>query len=152
MRGFVASLRVSRKELLSAGITFIAYCVTYGVTHLMLPPYAALYPAAAVGVVCLFFGGWRLWPAVLFASLASGFAFAVPYPHLIAKALSDTLEATSGAWLLQRAAIDPIFRKYTDMFNVLSAGFLVSLFYPTIDGIARLLTGMPDFTTLWKDE
>ena len=130
----------TRKEWRIAALIFLGYYVAYGITQLSLPLYAAAYPAAAVALAGLFFGGLRLWPIVFFTSLISGFAFGVPYESLMTVAIADTLQAAAGAWLLRKAKIDPLFRKNSDMFSLMATVFLVAAIFPTLSSIAHIVS------------
>ena len=128
---------------------FIAYFVAYGATTVFAPANAALYPASAIAIAGLFFGGLRLWPVVLLASVAAGVSFGVPEAHLLTLAVSDVAAAIIGAWLLRKANIDPLFRKYGDMFGFMAAAAIASLVLPTIDALGRLSAGVPYASLYW---
>ncbi|MDB5237720.1 MAG: Two-component system, NarL family, capsular synthesis sensor histidine kinase RcsC [Parcubacteria group bacterium] len=139
----------TKRQWRVAALTFVAYYVVYGFVALTLPDAAALYPAAAVAIAGLFFGGLTLWPVVFFASLLAGFAFHVPYQHLMVIALADTLQGMTGAWMLRKMQVDPLFRRYTDMFGLVAMVLAVAVIFPSLDAISRLITGAPYASLYW---
>lgn len=139
----------SREEWLMGGLLFIAYFAAYGAVLFWAPPSAALYPGAAIALAFLFFAGTRIWPSILFASFAAGIAFGLPAGELFAHALASSLAALVGAWMLRRAHIDPLFRKYRDMFGFLMTVFSISFILPTFDVLTRLGTGAASLSSYW---
>lgn len=139
----------TRRQSGIAALLFVAYFVTYGLELLLIPANSALYPASAIAVAGLFFGGVELWPVVLAASIAAGFTFHVQEVHLFTLALSAVLQSVLGAWMLRKANVDPLFRKYSDMFNLMATAALTSLIFPTLDTLVRLLTGAPYQSLFW---
>ncbi|MDB5265874.1 MAG: Two-component system, OmpR family, sensor histidine kinase VicK [Parcubacteria group bacterium] len=137
------------QQLRVAAVFFVSYFVVYGLTATFAPPSAALYPATAIGIAALFFGGLRLWPFVLLASLTAGLAFHIPTAHLLTLAAADVVQALLGASILRKSNVDPLFRKYSDMFALIAMAGITSLVFPTLDAITRLSLGAPYTSIFW---
>ncbi len=137
------------QQLRVAAVLFVSYFIAYGLTVTFAPPQAALYPTAALAVAAVFFSLPRIWPFILTAGLVSGLAFDVPILHAVTLAVSDTLVGVLGGSLLLRANVDPVFRKYSDMFSVIGTIVLVSLIFPTLDALSRIITGAPFASLYW---
>jgi signal transduction histidine kinase len=137
------------QQLRVAAVLFVTYFVAYGLTVTFAAPSAALYPTAALAIVAVFFSLPRIWPFILLAGVVSGLAFEVPTLHMATVAVSDTLVGVLGGSLLLRANVDPVFRKYSDMFSVIGTIVLVSLIFPTLDAFSRIVTGTPFASLYW---
>ena len=126
-----------------------AYFLAYGASVHFFPADAAIYPASAVAIAALFFGGIALWPVVAVASLSAGIAFGVPYGHLITLASADTIQAIVGSKLLLETRVDPLFRKYSDIFGLMVMTLGTALIFPTFDAFGHLILGVPYFSVYW---
>lgn len=103
-------------------------------------PTLALHPGFAVAVGFLFFNDLRFLPFVFLAALISSIAGGAEIPEIGAHAVAATVMAGTGAWLLVRRNVDPIFRRDTDVLNLTWIIALISFAYPVANAIATLGT------------
>lgn len=135
--------RYSRQEWRIAGAVFASYLIVYELAAIFVPAVAPLYPASAIALAGLFFGGLRLWPVVYLAALLTAWRTGIPLPYLIVLPVAKTLAACVGAFSLRRARLDPLFRRYRDMFYFLAAIIITSLILPLLRVATDALLGVP---------
>ncbi|HWH07217.1 MAG TPA: MASE1 domain-containing protein, partial [Candidatus Paceibacterota bacterium] len=147
---------LSSKTLLNArewGAVVILLATYWGVhgfaiTYVREP--IILFIPTAVAVCILFFNGIRLWPAIYVASLVSGvFIISMPLPHLFVLPVAEVFKVALGAYLLREAGIDPLFRKFRDMFFLIIVVFVISAITPTISALLSIFAGSPYSIDLW---
>jgi signal transduction histidine kinase len=90
-------------------------------------------PVAAFSVALLFFVDLSIWPLVYLVSVISCVLINPSVPFLIVIPIALTLQAVGGAMLLQKLAIDPLFRRSRDMIALLSTAVVIALIQPTAD-------------------
>lgn len=104
----------------------------------------ALFPAASVALVTLFFFGIGLWPFVFLASLSACLFLGAPLIACILFPAAQAIQASLGAQLLRNTKIDPLFRRARDAFWILGILFLVAAILPSFAFLARLID--PSYT------
>ena len=117
----------------------ILYIAFFVLSALFLPASAHLYPATAVALAVLFFGGLRLWPVVYLTALLAAILSGMTGLPLLLLPVAVTLQAVSGAYLILKANIDPLFRHLRDMFYLIASSMLVALISPAFGIIQATL-------------
>jgi signal transduction histidine kinase/CheY-like chemotaxis protein len=130
------------------GSLLLAYVVVYELTARFLPASATLHPANAFVLAALFFGGTRLFPFVYMAALIAAVLAGIPVLTIAIGPIAVTLQAVMGAYLLNRAGVDPLFRRYRDMFYFMGIVFTISLISPAFQTLGNVLhdTSIPIVT------
>ena len=99
-------------------IVFIAYVATglWGLSLQAVAGFATLvWPPAAIALIALYFGGYRLYPAVALGAFATNVLVGAPLLVAAGIALGNTLEALVTTHLLrQRYDFNPLFRRLSD--------------------------------------
>lgn len=103
-------------------------------------PALALHPGFALAVGFLFFKGLRFLPFIFLAVLVSSIARGAEIPEIGAYTVAATIIGGTGAWLLVKRNVDPIFRRNLDVLNLTGIIALISLVYPMAKAIASLGT------------
>lgn len=120
----------------------------FAVTYMREP--ILLFIPTAVAICVLYFNGIRLWPAIYVASLLSGvFILSMPLPHLFVLPIAEVFKVALGAFFLREAQVDPLFRKFSDMFFLILVIFVISTITPTISALLSLLTNQTFTIDLW---
>jgi len=139
----------SVREWQIALMLFCGYLAVSLLTALYVPTTARLFPASAVALGALFFGGVRLWPVVFASSLAAALITDAPTPLIAILPIGETLQAVIGAYLLRLAGVDPLFRRYRDTFYFIAMAAAVALIMPALRALAGALYGMPYGLHAW---
>lgn len=143
-------LPYTRHEWRVAIALFISYIVVYVAAASVLPASTGLRPAVSIALVALFFGTLRLWPVVYIAALIGAVLVGgSPLLAIIAMPISATVQAVIGAYLLRRARIDPLFRRYRDMFSLGATVILIAALLPTTALIVSTILGTPFTAASW---
>lgn len=129
------------REWQLAGALLVFYLIVFFLASRVLPLYARFNPASAIALSTLYFGGTRLWPIVYLAALLSQVATGSPLTAILLLPLIETIQATSGAWLLHKAHIDPLFRRYRDTFYFIVTIITISAIGAVLEMIVLLISG-----------
>lgn len=147
MAGAIASKYLGAYEklnfFLSSGVVALTYIVVGIASARYLPGVSELDPATALALAALLLGGIRLWPAIGIAALIVGYAGGAEGASLVAHPFVAILTSVTGAYLLRRLNVDPIFRRKRDAFGLFVALSIVSLAAPSIQLGLALATGAP---------
>lgn len=118
---------------------FFSYLVAVYAAHLLTPQSYLVLPGCAIAITALFFAGIRLWPIVLATTLvATILAGSSPLTILIMPA-AQTLQAVLGAYLLRKADVDPLFRRFRDIFFLLVIAVGIAVLVPTLESLTYIL-------------
>lgn len=139
----------SRSEWRIALILFGSYLLIYVMRDALVPAAAALHPAVVPAICALFFGGLRLWPIVTFSAIVGVLLVGGSTIALAIVPISVTLQAVVGAYLLRAARVDPIFRRFRDMFHLTLTVILISAISPTAACIVYVLRDAPFALETW---
>lgn len=144
----VKSLYGAREWQIAASLC-VSYVVVYYLADSVLPPGARFNPASAIALSVLYFAGLRLWPIVYISTciavlISGGSLFA-----LIFLPIFEVFQALAGSWMLHKANIDPLFRRYRDTFYFLLTTAVISLITPTLSLVIRAYRGLPDLALTW---
>lgn len=137
------------REWKIAGLLFVSYIAASWLSAEYLPQGSYIDPAVAIALASLYFGGVRLWPTVLAASAISLFITGIPSFALALIPIIATLQAASGAYLLDQARIDPLFRRHRDIFNFLGIIIGISAITPSLSLLQSALLGVSPDPMLW---
>jgi len=132
---------ISRQEIARISLLFGAYTITAILGGYLFHAPAVLFPAAAVALAGLVIGGIALWPAVTLASLVSSYFNDAPIVIAVILAAGHTVQAVTGARLLQIFNFDPVFRRVKDMFAFMATAALTSVIVPASGFAAFLALG-----------
>ena len=106
---------------------------------------APLWPASGIALVGLFYGGYRLWPAVALAAFFINISLDAPIAAAIGIAIGNTLEAWIATYLLRNLRFSPTFNKISDSLSFVatsfSAPFISAVIGPTILALFGILNG-----------
>lgn len=154
MRKLIAELTpktLTFKDFAPGIAIILIYPAVYGLSAGLgvLDP-IVLYIPSAVSLAALFFSGPRLWPLVLVAALFGGLMASYPMPLILAVACAEALQAGVGAHFLRRVRMDPLFRKFRDMFYVVLISFVFGIMVPTAYVVAGAYSGAPYASALWQ--
>ncbi|KND49576.1 MAG: two-component system, OmpR family, sensor histidine kinase VicK [Parcubacteria bacterium C7867-008] len=142
-------IRFTRREYLLGGIFLFIYVTITAAAAYLVPPTVPFIPAAGIAMALLFFLGERLWVFVFGAVLVASYATGVDGVFGIVSATIITLQSVVGAYLLRKAKVDPLFRRYRDVFSLIATVFLVALITPTLTAIWYLGVGTFYTLTQW---
>lgn len=120
-----------------------SYILVYVSCARFLPPATELYPAGAIALAALYFGGLRLWPIVLFASALASLIAGDTYQIHVLLPIAAAIQALAGAYLLRSMQLDPLFRRYRDTVLFFGTVMLVSCIVPSFIASAAVLHGSP---------
>ena len=113
-----------------------------------------IWPATGVALALLVLRGRRLWPAVLIGAFAANVLNATPALTSGGIAIGNTLEAVTGAMLLQRVGFQPALRRLHDVAAVFILGACLSTIVSASLGVISLCaTGVAPwsaFSSLWS--
>ncbi len=139
----------SKREWRIAIVLFISYVAVSYATMYYLPPSTGLRPAVTLALAAVFFGGLRLWPVVFLAALASAILTGAQPLLVAAIPVSVTIQATLGAYLLRRARLDPLFRRYRDMLILAGTVILIAAILPSALLLVNEIRGLPFTSADW---
>lgn len=133
----------SPQEWRIAALLLVSYMGVAQITALYVPSSVFFYPASAIALAGLFFGGVRLWPVVFLASVLAGLALHLPLAALALFPAAETAAVALGAYLLRTQRLDPLFRRYRDSFLMMLTSALISFIEPLSLLAAKILSNLP---------
>jgi signal transduction histidine kinase len=143
----------TRREWIIALVIFSAFLASSHLGRYLFTSPAVISPTAGVAMAGMVLGGIVMWPAVFFASLASGLINGSSWISLIGFPLVNTLQAIAGAYLLKKAGFDPLFGRRRDVFSFLLISLIVSATVPSFGFAIRALDTWlfqaPALTVTW---
>ncbi len=139
----------SQREWQVGSLLFTGFLAVSLLRASIIPTDTFLFPAAAVAMAGLFFGGLRLWPFVLLAAGASAAFEGLSLPLLALLPIAHTVQAVAGAYFLRSAHVDPLFRRYRDTFYFMLVAICVATILPTLVVTSELFLGRPFLLGTW---
>lgn len=128
---------------LQFAITFVAYyfAARFSLEISAVNTFAApLWPSTGIALTAIFFGGYRLAPAVALAAFAANFSLGAPMAACVAIAVGNAFEAIVGVYLLHNFRFRPYFDRLGDSISFIAVALSVP-FVSAISGpIALALT------------
>jgi signal transduction histidine kinase/integral membrane sensor domain MASE1 len=114
---------------------------------------SVVWPATGIALTAVIFLGVRVWPGILAGAFVANLMTQVPPLVAFAIASGNTLEALTGAWLLQQTGFRPNLERVGDVVRLIGfAGFLSTITSATIGVASLILGGMQPwsaFGSLW---
>jgi len=139
-------------------VTFVAYyfAARFSLDISAVNTYAApLWPPTGIALAAVFFGGYRLAPAVAAAAFLTNFMLGAPVLACIAIAVGNALEATVGVYLLRNFRFRPFFDRMGDSVGFIAVAFSVPFISAVIGPVSLALTGtisaamLPETSLIW---
>ena len=128
MPNFLQTIR--RDDLVTMSVLFASYVITAVLGGALFHAPAVIFPAAAVAFAGLVIGGIRLWPGITLASFVANIYQDTPLMFSLILAIAHTVQAVTGARLLQFFGFDPVFRRVRDMFTYMGTVFVSAAIVP----------------------
>ncbi len=125
------------------------YLAVYWLAAHSFPASLGFQPAIAVALCVLFFGGVRVWPLVYLTALLAAILGGLPLISLLTEPIAVTLQASTGAYLLHRGHLDPLFRGHRDMFYLFGVILAISLIPPSFAVIESIIRALPYGISQW---
>lgn len=125
------------------GLLLIAtYCTSYVGAYFYtsaatFPGY--IWPAAGITMAGLVLGGRKLWPAITIGSFLASLTVGTPALSAVFLALSYTLCAISGAWIIDRFRFNFLLSRLQDAIVLLVAALIPTTIVPTVAALNRIL-------------
>ncbi len=105
-----------------------------------------VWPPAGIALAALLLFGFRLWPAIFIGAFLVNLTTAGNIPTSIGIATGNTLEAVTGAWLIQRFAGGVrVFERAYDVFRFALAVAVSTLISPTVGLTGLAMAGFADW-------
>ena len=128
----------NRQWWIGAALFFSYLAGVYG-AYLLAPQNYLVLPGSAIAITALFFAGIELWPIVFAATLVATTAAGNPLLTILIMPAAQTLQAVLGAYLIRRTEIDPLFRRFKDIFFLIVIVMIVGAIVPTFEVLTRIL-------------
>lgn len=144
-RSFDTTFGMTKRQWGAGAILFLTYIGALWISHIYFPSPTVLFPGLAIAVSIIFLEGIELWWIVYVASLLGNLYFGSPLITLIVIPIAHTLQATLGAFLLRKAQIDPLFRRFRDISWTLAVLILTAVVVPTLGTLANFIQPMKPF-------
>jgi signal transduction histidine kinase/CheY-like chemotaxis protein len=139
------------RTLLIAGIFAVLYFVAGKLSLKLAFLHASaspVWPPAGIALAALLLFGIRLWPAIFIGAFLVNLTTAGNVFTSLGIATGNTLEAVTGAWLIQRFAGGlRVFERAYDVFKFALAAALSALVSPTIGLTGLALAGFATWAT-----
>lgn len=133
----------SPREWRLIGITFAGY-VLIRIAISSLAPTIEVYPEYAIAIAAVYFGGFRILPALYVTSLFANVVAGSPIDLLIIEPIAMLMQSALAGYLLRHWRVDPMFRRDRDIFRLLMALIAASLIVPLLELAARAPSLGPD--------
>ncbi len=148
-QSFTITRLYNRQEWWIAGTLLVSYLTVYEAVAYLLPSSTGLHPATAIALCALFFGGVRLWPAAYLTALLGVVFAGLPLLTIVVAPVSVTLQAVLGTYLLRRAEIDPLFRRFRDAYYLILTILAVSVISPAFEALGAIISRVPYVFSTW---
>lgn len=137
------------RTLLTVGILTVLYFVAAKFSLKLASLHSSaspVWPPAGIALAALLVFGFRLWPAIFIGAFLVNLTTAGNVFTSLGIAAGNTLEALTGAWLIQRFAGGlRVFERAYDVFRFALAAALSTLVSPTIGLTGLALFGFADW-------
>lgn len=102
---------------------------------------APLWPPTGIALAALYFGGFRLAPAVALAAFLVNYVTGAPIIAALLIALGNSLEAVVGIYLLRGFRFSPFFSRLSDSFSLIAIALSVPFISAIIGPLALFIGG-----------
>ncbi len=112
---------------------------------------ALIWPVTGIAVAAVFLYGYRLWPAIVAASIVSSIVNHASIPLIIGSAGANTLMILLAVYVLHTLGYDPHVRNVRSAIVLIATAFFVTMIGPLITVEVQALTGAlhDPFTLAW---
>lgn len=135
------------RTLLDLGLLFGAYLITaqFGqVLYTGVPTAPAIvWLASGIALAGIVLGGYRLWPAIFFASLINQLIGDAAPAFAVLIAVANALQPVICTWLLRKAGFGASFSSVRHTVAYIAVATLGTLIVPTIGTLSFILTDLP---------
>ena len=104
-------------------------------------PITLVWPPTGLSLVALLVYGRHYWPGVLAGALVTEWSTGIPLVSVIGMSVGNTLEATTGAWLLERAGFDRALNRPRDIWLLILLAAGISTGVSALIGVSSLMFG-----------
>jgi signal transduction histidine kinase len=143
-----------RRWLIEAGIVFIAYYLAGRLGQASAERSSNLgpvWPAYGIALAALLRCGNRMIPAVAAAAIAVASQSGVPIIVAVGQAMSSTIAAFTGSWLLRKFSFDCSLSRFRDAFGLVLLGGVLSPIVSASLGTAVLYLGnIEPYAHVWR--
>ena len=141
-------------EVLGAAAVYFAAATLGLELAVVAPQVSVIWPATGLALALLVLRGRRLWPAILLGAFSANILNDTSVVASSAIAVGNTLEALTGATLLELVGFQPSMRRLHDVASVfLLAACLSTMVSATVGVVSLCLTGTAPwarFLSLWS--
>ncbi len=115
------------------------------------PSASPVWPPAGIALVALLVFGYRVWPAIFVGAFFFNVATAGTILTSLGIAAGNTLEAVSGAWLVNRfAGGAQVFDRPQNVFKFAIAALISTAVSPSFGVTSLALAGFAQWSTYWQ--
>ena len=104
-------------------------------------PITIVWPPTGLSLVALLVFGRHYWPGVLAGALVTEMSTGVPMVSVLGMSVGNTLEALTGAWLLERAGFDRALNRPRDIWLLILLAAVISTSVSALIGVSSLMFG-----------
>lgn len=139
-------------------VTFVAYyfAARFALEVGAVNTYAApLWPPTGIALAAIFYGGYRLAPAILAAAFLVNFMHGAPFVACLAIGFGNAFESVLGVYLLRNFRFRPLFDRMGDSISFIAVCFSVPFVSAVIGPVALALSGaipaavLPETSLVW---
>lgn len=133
------------KRFIATALITAALYIILGILGLNLHPvegYATfIWPASGIALAALILGGFAYAPVIAISSLIVYLTTGLSVPIAFGLAISNTLEAVIGVYILQMVGFDWTFRRIRDAVGFIFTALTIPLLSSAIGGLILILSG-----------
>jgi signal transduction histidine kinase/integral membrane sensor domain MASE1 len=110
-----------------------------------------VWPPTGIALAAILVFGMRIWPGIYLGAFITNVTVNATAPAALGMALGNTLEAVTGAWLLQRVAFDNSLGRIKDVFAFVVFGVLLATTVSaTLGPISLCLARVQHWSAYWN--
>lgn len=126
-----------------------AFLAASCISLLYIPESVRLFPAVAVSMAALYFGGWRLSPLIFLLTLLAAVIAKEPLAAVFLLPISVSVQSFLGAFALRGLHVDALFRRRKDISSLIIVVAALSAISAAFWNISALLSGSGFSTADW---
>lgn len=131
---------VDWRTLLIAAIIFVGFLVSSEVSIALYEGPAVFALHSGVALAALVLAGARFWPAIFFAALFNYWQHDSPAILMLTFALANSIQAVTGAYILQYVGFKASLRRMRDIFWLTIVALFVSTIVPALGSVGFMLS------------
>lgn len=128
------------RALLTAAAVFMGFLTASELSIVLYEGPAVFAFHSGVALAALVLAGVRFWPAIFFAALLSYWQHATPPILMLTYALANSIQAVTGAYLLQYVGFKASLRRMRDIFWLTIVALLASTIVPAMGSAGFMLS------------